>query len=386
MVTNGSTITTTDYANGFVYTNNALTFINQPEGYVEPDGTSFRYVYQYKDHLGNIRLSYSDYDGSGTITSSTEVVEENNYYPFGLKHYGYNDAHNGSEHKFKYNGKELQDDAVGTNALNMYDYGARFYDPAVGRWFVPDPLAEKYMPVSPYTYAINNPIRLIDIDGLAPGDPPGPGYYSASINSRYIGFGLRHPVASIRIGFGVTRGATNISTNATRGEVLYGSKRSQEDKGSENGAFRHGLWQATITSEFGRSVAAQAGNAHEENAFADLSNRSFTNLDEADQTVDLLNNVIGRSIGEANEGASMNELANLVLDEFKENGLYTASKDKEGNWVVSKTKLSSEKYNQLKDIFKGLNENGRTAAEQKQVDAKAKKHLEELQQIWGTTK
>ncbi len=82
----------------------------------------------------------------------------------------------------------------------------------------------------------------------------------------------------------------------------------------------------------------------------------------------------------------MNELANLVLDEFKNNGLYTATKDKDGNWVVSKTTLSSEKYNQLKEIFIGLNENGRTAAEQQKVDAEAQKRLDELQQTWGTMK
>jgi len=227
-------------------------------------------------------------------------------------------------------------------------------------------------------------IRFIDPDGRAPVDAlgggcddcPGPGRYRASVNSRYIGFGLRHPIAANRIGFGVTPGATNISTNstrfATRGEVLHGSKRTQEDRGSENGAFRHGLWQAAITSEFGGSIAAQAGNAHEENAFADLSIRSFSNLDAADETVDLLNNIIGRRIGRENEGADMLELANLVLDEFHNNGLYTASKDKDGNWNVSKTKLSTEKYNQLKEIFSTLNQNGRTGAEQQAVDDRAK--------------
>jgi len=115
-------------------------------------------------------------------------------------------------------------------------------------------------------------------------------------------------------------------------------------------------------------------------------NQNFSNIDEADQNVDLLNNVIGRSIGAANQGASMNELANLVLDEFKNSGLYTATKDKNGNWVVSKTTLSSEKYSQLKEIFKGLNNNGRTAAEQQKVDAQVQKRLDELQQIWGTMK
>ncbi|HEX8577837.1 MAG TPA: RHS repeat-associated core domain-containing protein, partial [Flavobacterium sp.] len=54
-----------------------------------------------------------------------------NYYPFGLKHNGYNFVVNGYNlNKYKYNGKELQDEL----GLNLYDYGARNYDPALGRW------------------------------------------------------------------------------------------------------------------------------------------------------------------------------------------------------------------------------------------------------------
>ncbi|WP_367916097.1 hypothetical protein [Leadbetterella sp. DM7] len=124
---------------------------------------------------------------------------------------------------------------------------------------------------------------------------------------------------------------------------------------------------------FGSNVAKEAGNAHEENPFTDLSGRSFKNLTDADQTVDLLNNIIGRGIGSANSGASMDNLANLVLDEFRNNGLYTATKDKDGNWNVSRTRLSSKKYEQLKEIFKGLNRNGRTAAEQEIIDDKDEK-------------
>jgi RHS repeat-associated protein len=286
--------------------------------------------------------------------------------------------------EFKFSGKPL-------DLETGYSYfGARYLDSKLGLWLSVDPMASQFPSHSPYNYCFNNPVRLVDPDGLAPGDPPGAGYYTARMNSRYVGFAVRNPIAAGRIGFGVTPGATNISTNSTRfstrGEVLYGSKRGQEDRGSENGAFRHVLWQASITSEFDRSVAAQAGNAHEENAFADLSVRTFSNLEDADQTVDLLNNIIGRNIGDANSGAGMDKLANLILDEFYTNGLYTASQNKDGNWAISKTKLSSDKYNQLKGIYKGLNVNGRTASEQNAVDIEAKQNLEQLQSIWGTMK
>ncbi len=52
----------------------------------------------------------------------------------------------------------------------MYDYGARFYDPQIGRWTTVDPHAEKYLSISTYTYCYNNPLKLIDLDGKDPGD------------------------------------------------------------------------------------------------------------------------------------------------------------------------------------------------------------------------
>ncbi|WP_426279340.1 RHS repeat domain-containing protein [Chryseobacterium sp. S-02] len=91
--------------------------------------------------------------------NSAEVLEENNYYPFGLKHQGYNALTGNPSYKYQYNGKELQEE-TGWN-----DYGARMYMSDIGRWAILDPLSEQMRRYSPYNYAFNNPISYIDPDG-----------------------------------------------------------------------------------------------------------------------------------------------------------------------------------------------------------------------------
>ncbi|MHC0443020.1 DUF6443 domain-containing protein, partial [Flavobacterium sp. 3-210] len=161
IVTQGTVTDNTNYLGGFQYKNNVLEFFPTAEGYVKNTSGALSYVFQYKDHLGNIRLSYA----KNPTTQVLEIIEENNYYPFGLKHKGYND-YVATNNKYKYNGKELQDEL----GLAMYDYGARNYDPAIGRWMNIDPKAETSRRFSPFTYALNNPIYFIDPDGMQADD------------------------------------------------------------------------------------------------------------------------------------------------------------------------------------------------------------------------
>ena len=163
VIKSGQTDTYTYYAGNYIYEGSSLKFFSQPEGYVETNGSNFDYVYQYKDHLGNIRLNYKDI--STTSTPILEIIEENNYYPFGLKHKGYNDVVsanvNSQASKYKYNGKELNDEL----GLNLYDYHARLFDPATARFTTMDPHAEKYARLTPYNYVYNNPVNAIDPNG-----------------------------------------------------------------------------------------------------------------------------------------------------------------------------------------------------------------------------
>ncbi|HUH34585.1 MAG TPA: hypothetical protein VL022_02010 [Moheibacter sp.] len=105
-----STQNTVDYLDGFQYAGNQLQFFPTTEGYVKATPTDrtktsyhYNYIYNYTDHLGNVRLSYTLDPQAGTL----KIVDEHHYYPFGLKHGVYTAA----------TLKDFRIDEMGTDAV-----------------------------------------------------------------------------------------------------------------------------------------------------------------------------------------------------------------------------------------------------------------------------
>ena len=143
-----------------------IDIIPNAEGFAKRETSgSYSDNFILRDHLGNTRVVFKDANNDGVI-DATDIVQVNAYYPFGLNH-GANINGAAGAFKYQYNGKELNEDF----GLNWNDYGARFYDPAIGRWHATDPLAEMNTSWSPYVYVRNNPVGLIDPDGMKEGDP-----------------------------------------------------------------------------------------------------------------------------------------------------------------------------------------------------------------------
>lgn len=164
-VTENSNITRqTEYVGNFVYdmiTDTLLDYIITPEGRLAVNGGAIKFAeheYYLTDHLGNVRAVIKEDPNNPT---KSILLQENHYYPFGEEFVGL-DATAGSNN-YKYNRKELQEDLK----LQWYDYGARMYDPAIARWHVVDPMAELDFNFSPYNYCLNNPVNLLDPDGLS---------------------------------------------------------------------------------------------------------------------------------------------------------------------------------------------------------------------------
>ena len=145
---------TADYVGNLIFRGGTLSSVQHAEGQISYVNGSASYEYYLRDHLGNVRVRVRDTGSSGGTVVATHA-----YYAFGLEIGGLSDAAAGELGDMRYNGKELSEE------LGWYDYGARWYDPAVARWGQLDPLADRYSSISPYTYVANNPLLYIDPDG-----------------------------------------------------------------------------------------------------------------------------------------------------------------------------------------------------------------------------
>ena len=116
------------------------------------------YLYTYLSNEASASSSAVYFDDF-TVEQQSYIVQVDDYYPFGASF----DQNVGRvlENKYLWSGKERQTDLN----LGWDDFGARFYDPVLGRFHTQDRFADKYHPMTPYQYAANNPIRYIDING-----------------------------------------------------------------------------------------------------------------------------------------------------------------------------------------------------------------------------
>ena len=167
---------TTQYAGDYVYENNSLKQISHPEGYLELDGNGgYQYVYRLNDIWGNTRITFADGDDDGKIDLvrndtdidgdgdlAHEIRREQNFYPFGMQHKGYNNTLRGVKNNLKtYQGQEFTEDL----GLNTHEWKYRVSDPSIGRFWQIDPLAEDYMYNSTYAFQENKMGMGVELEG-----------------------------------------------------------------------------------------------------------------------------------------------------------------------------------------------------------------------------
>lgn len=145
---------TIKYAGKFEYNgDNTFKRVATAEGQVVPSGDTLRFDYYLKDHLGNVRV---------VVDELGHTLQETDYYPYGLAigKDARSQVMRDDTNSYLYNGKEKQ------LATGLLDYGARMYMPEIGRWGAVDPMSEASQGFSPFVYGNDNPVLMIDPDGM----------------------------------------------------------------------------------------------------------------------------------------------------------------------------------------------------------------------------
>ncbi|GAL87798.1 RHS repeat-associated core domain-containing protein [Sporocytophaga myxococcoides] len=129
-------------------------------------------LFEGSNHLGNVLTVFTDRkipvaSGTNVLSYTADIASTSDYYAFGSQMPGR--KYTKTNYRYGFNGMEKDDEVKGSG--NSYDFGARIYDPRIGRWLSLDPSAAKYVGWSPYNFVRDNPIRYVDPDGKDPIDP-----------------------------------------------------------------------------------------------------------------------------------------------------------------------------------------------------------------------
>jgi RHS repeat-associated protein len=158
-----------------IYGSSRIGMVTQPEALNETPQVPMAHaqtlglkVYEFSNHLGNVLTTFSDRkiategaSGYGAYYNA-EILSSTDYYPFGFQMPGR--VYEGDGYRYGFNGKEQDPETYGKG--NIYDYGFRIYNPRIGKFLSVDPLFSSYPWNSVYSFAENDVIRAIDLDGL----------------------------------------------------------------------------------------------------------------------------------------------------------------------------------------------------------------------------
>jgi RHS repeat-associated protein len=298
-------------------------------------------------------------------------------HPFGscISNRGFSSA----AYRFGFNNQE-KDGELG----DSYAFEYRIHYARLGRFLSVDPLFCDYPWNSSYTFAENDNIRAIDLEGAERLIVIGfMGYSSTRLkaasqsekNSAILGFTLTHPIAAYEIG-DVEFGGKNISSISSR-IARHASENNNLTvlDGGERNAFRHALWSASIANQFGVEVAEKAGLAHEgikvaESFLIDFDQPLVQDILVADEICDILNNSLSRSIGsKLPKGTSQIEIAKAVLKTYRDEGFYETVRVNNTLKIV-KNKITEAQYQKALTQISGLDNNGMNEKDRKEVEEK----------------
>jgi len=239
-------------------------------GYIPMDTTNIEDIFFYhSDHLGS--TSY-------ITDAKANITQFDAYLPYGELLV---DEHSSSEDiPYKFNGKELDQET------GLYYYGARYMNPVTSLWYGVDPLAGKYANNSPYVYCNDNPIRLIDPNGKAPGD------FFLSIEKAAVDFGLFYNDNSIREN--IEYGSSIYQVRNSNGQLGY--TYTIAERGSKHGVTpsRPNLFRKVVADI--HTHGAWSNGEYKDNEFSGIRDKKGNLLtSDKRQKVDTQNGDIGDS-------------------------------------------------------------------------------------------